>query len=239
MRDIGVAMRIDCLQHVPFEGPAAIGEWAADRGHRLRVVRLDQGEAVPGLAGFDALVVMGGPMSVNDGDRFGWLEAEKRQVRAAVDAGRPVLGVCLGAQLIAAACGARVYPGREKEIGWFPVRRVSVEGVGALLPARFTPLHWHGETFDLPRNAVRLAETDAAANQAFQVGDRVVGLQFHLEATVESVRELVGHAGGEIGRGRCEQAAEQIVDCEAKSRAVRPVLNRVLDAWVGEGGGTL
>jgi len=144
-----------------------------------------------------------------------------------------VLGICLGAQFIAAACRARVHPGAEKEIGWFPVRRVCPDGFGQQLPETFTPLHWHGETFDLPEGATRLAETEAAANQAFQIGSHVLGLQFHLEATPESVRALVDHARDEIGDGRFEQAPKRITDCEADSRSVRPILFDLLDDLFG------
>lgn len=226
-------MRLKILQHVPFEGPAAIAEWADSRGHDQSVIRLDRGEPVPEPDPEGGLVVMGGPMSVNDTDRFAWIEPERRLIRAMIDRGRPVLGICLGAQFIAAACGANVYPGPEKEIGWFPVRRVHDDGFGRHLPETFTPLHWHGETFDLPDGATRLAETEAAANQAFQVGPHALGLQFHLEATPDSVRELVEHAGHEIGDGRFEQDPGRITDCEADSRAVQPILFDLLDDLFG------
>lgn len=219
-------MRIHFLQHVSFEGPAAIADWAKEAGHTLSGTHLYRGDALPTVVDFDFLVIMGGPMSVNDERVFPWLAAEKQLVRAAVAAGRGVLGVCLGAQMIASAMGAPVYRAAEKEIGWFPVRRVTASGVGAVLPEGFAPLHWHGETFDLPAGAVRLAATDVVPNQAFAIGDRVVGLQFHLEATPESVRELVAGAGDEIRPGeRFQQAASDIVAAAAHaSAAVRPVL---------------
>src|SRR6185312_16916190 len=142
-------------------------------------------------------VIMGAPMSVNDEHLYPWLKEEKILVGNAIESRRAVLGICLGAQMIASAMGAPVYRGREKEIGWFPVRRVAGSGAGALFPKTFTPLHWHGETFDLPAGAIRLAETDAVPNQAFQVGS-AIGLQFHLEATPESIRQLVDNAAHEI-----------------------------------------
>jgi GMP synthase-like glutamine amidotransferase len=216
---------------VAFEGPAAIADWSAARGHTLAVTRLDRGEALPGPDEFDGLVVMGGPMSANDAHRHAWLPPERRALGAALEAGVPVLGVCLGAQLLAAAAGARVHPAAQKEIGWLPVRRVAAKGLGALLPGTFTPLHWHGETFELPSGATRLAASDAVPNQAFQLGERALGLQFHLEATPASVRALVAHAGHEIGDGPFEQPAEGIVgEAEARSRAVRPILFGLLDA---------
>jgi GMP synthase-like glutamine amidotransferase len=226
-------LRVHYLQHVPFEGPGAIAEWVRGSGHALSGTHAYRGDRPPGVEGFDVLVVMGGPMSVNDADQYGWIEPEIRLIREAVEAGKPVLGVCLGAQLLAAAFGAAVRPTGEKEIGWFPVRRVSVGPGGddalAGFPETFTPLHWHGETFELPDGAERLAETEACSNQAFQLGRRAVGLQFHLEATPESVRPLVEQCGEEIGAGRFEQLPDWILDCEQRSAAVRPLLYRLLD----------
>lgn len=224
-------MRIHSLQHVDFEGPAAIADWAAEAGHAMEGSHLYRGDALPGLSDFDLLVVLGGPMSVNDEQEYAWLAEEKRLVRQAIESGRAVLGVCLGAQMIANALGARVYRAAQKEIGWFPVRRVAREGLGAVLPETFTPLHWHGETFDLPGGAVRLAETDAVPNQAFLLGDKVAGLQFHIEATPWSVQALVENAAGEIEEGKPFQQApgEILAETPRASAAVRPLLWQVLD----------
>ena len=141
-------MRMSVLQHVEFEGPAAVADWAAGRGVPLRIFHLYRDATLPSLSDFDMMTVMGGPMSANDEARFEWLGTEIALVRAAIAAGKTVVGICLGAQIIAKAMGARVYPGRAKEIGWFPVRRTAVshpffDG----LPETFTPFHWHGETF--------------------------------------------------------------------------------------------
>ncbi|HZU09640.1 MAG TPA: type 1 glutamine amidotransferase [Pseudacidobacterium sp.] len=235
MMDSGGAMRIHYLQHVIFEGPAAIEDWARQKGHTVTGSHLYRGDPLPGVSAFDLLVMMGGPMSVNDEHEHPWLLPEKQLVRKAVQHGRAVFGVCLGAQLIASALGASVYQAPEREIGWFPVRRVTGERIGALLPQRFTPLHWHGETFDLPAGAVRLAETDAVPNQAFQFGDNVVGLQFHMEATPQSVEMLVENAGQEIQEGQPFQQPPQIIVAQAPeaSAAVRPVLWKLLDHLVG------
>lgn len=223
-------MRIHVLQHVAFEGPAAIEDWARRSGHAISRSRLDKGETLPDLAACDLLVIMGGPMSVNDEHLHPWLKEEKALVRKSIESGRAVLGVCLGAQMIASAMGARVYRGREKEIGWFPVRRVTADGAGALFPETFTPLHWHGETFDLPAGAVRLAETDAVPNQAFQLGS-AIGLQFHLEATPESVRQLVDHAAHEIESGKpFQQTAQKLLEQTPQSSAsAQAILYRLLE----------
>lgn len=227
-------MRIHCLQHVNFEGPAAIEDWARDGKHTITGSLLYRGDSMPDSADLDLLILMGGPMSVNDEGDYKWLREEKNLVRATIQSGRAVLGICLGAQIIASAMGARVYAGPEKEIGWFPVHRVTTEGIGALLPEQFTPLHWHGETFDLPAGATRLAETDVIPNQAFQLG-RAVGLQFHLEATPQSVSVLVDNAAHEIRNGKPFQQEPKAIVAQAQqaSAAVWPVLRGVLDYLTG------
>jgi GMP synthase (glutamine-hydrolysing) len=225
------ALRIHVFQHVPFEGPAFIGEWLTSHGHRMSTTSFfsrQPGTPLPRIADYDWLIVMGGPMSVNDTDAHPWITAERECIRDAVSAGKTVLGICLGAQLIAAALGAGVYPNYYREIGWFPVsikppsagsNRDGAGGRAAAaaaaadttpdnpvelfsqFPASITALHWHGETFSLPAGAELLARSDACVNQAFSVGDRVLGLQFHLEATRESARELVEGSPGDLTEG--------------------------------------
>ena len=225
-------LRLAVLQHVHFEGPAAIADWAHRAGHELHLSGRDRGDRLPPEEGIDGLVVLGGPMSVNDGDRYPWIAHERALIRRTIDAEKPVLGICLGAQLIASALGAAVYPG-VKEIGWFPVRRADPADASAApaLPERFTPLHWHGDTFELPPGAERLAETDAVPNQAFRIGHHVLGLQFHLEATPASLEQLVAHAGGEIGDGPFEQPAAAIRAAAAHSPDLHAILDPLLDRW--------
>lgn len=194
-------MKLVCLQHVAFEGPAWIGRWAEKNGMELETVALFQGHPMPRSDEFDGLVVMGGPMSANDDQRFPWMPPEKEFIANAVQSAKPTLGICLGAQLIAASLGAGVYPNPKKEIGWFPVDKVpgaDQSDLGALLPRRFTALHWHGDTFDLPRGAVHLARSQACKNQAFAYKETVLGLQFHLEATRDSTDALIENCRNEL-----------------------------------------
>jgi len=192
-------MRAHYLQHVPFEGPAAIETWMKSGGHTLTSTHLYAGDALPGLHDVDMLIVMGGPMSANDDEHVAWIGAEKRFIRTAIERGVAVLGVCLGAQLIASALGARVTRNRVKEIGWFEVEGLTPPAPDMLqLPRTFMAFHWHGETFDLPPQAAHLARNTACEHQAFQVGDRVIGLQFHLETTPQSARDLVVNCGAEL-----------------------------------------
>ena len=224
-------MRVHCLQHVPFEGPGAIAEWCARRGHTLLRLHPYRGDALPAARDVEALVVMGGPMSANDVASLGWLAAETLLVEQVVRAERPMLGVCLGAQILARALGARIYPAREREIGWWPLRVRPEARKGTPLaewPDALVPLHWHGETFDLPAGAAHLAETGAVPHQAFQ-WCRALGLQFHVEATPESVDEIVGACAGEIGAGAFEQPAQLIRAGAERCAALREPLFAALD----------
>lgn len=210
-------MRIHCLQHVPFEGPSRVANWAAAGGHTLTTSHLYAGDPLPDLADFDRLVVMGGPMGVGDDAEHSWLAAEKARIDAAIAAGRSVVGICLGAQLIADVLGARVYRNREQEIGWFPIELTAAAQGLALcdgLPQRFTAYHWHGDTFDLPAGAVQLARSEACEQQAFLYGDRVLGLQCHLEATPEGVASLAHHCAHELAAGAFVQGEAQMLVAE-------------------------
>ncbi|MBM5811933.1 MAG: type 1 glutamine amidotransferase [Gammaproteobacteria bacterium] len=222
--------RAHCLQHVPFEGPGSIGPWLAAAGYELTTTRLWEAPVLPDPCEPDFIVAMGGPMSVNDEAELPWLVAEKRFVREAIAAGKPVLGVCLGAQLIASALGASVYRNPEREIGWFDVQGVD-PGAGASF--RFPPssrvFHWHGETFDLPPGAIRLARSAACGNQAFQFGRSVIGLQFHLETTPESARALIGNCRTELQPATWVQSeAELLATPPAAYRAINALMERVL-----------
>jgi GMP synthase-like glutamine amidotransferase len=226
-------MRMAVLQHVEFEGPAAVADWAAARAFPLRVFHLYRDTTLPSLSDFDMLTVMGGPMSANDEARLGWLGPEIALVREAIAADKTVLGICLGAQIIAKALGARVYPGGTKEIGWFPVQRTGSHSLFDGLPDSFTTFHWHGETFDLPHEATSLAKSKITETQAFAVGQRVLGLQFHMEATEESVRALLKGAGHEIGSGVFEQLPDTIVAGLKQCANLRPLLDTVLGRLTG------
>ena len=194
-------MRILCLQHVPFEGPGAFLHWAEQRGHALEIFSLYEGKPLPTLPTFDCLLMMGGPMGVADESAYPWMGAEKRLLRETIAAGKPVIGVCLGAQLLAEALGSRVYPGEQKEIGWFPIQFSPTAAARFSLPSALTVFHWHGETFDLPEDALHLAASDLYPQQGFLARDRFLGLQFHVEVTPESLATMVQHGEAEIAVG--------------------------------------
>ncbi len=184
-------MRVLVLQHIACEPPGVFEDVLRDRGAELHRVELDDGDSLPDWRGFDAIVAMGGPMSANDDAELSWLTGEKRLIGEAVRAGRPFWGVCLGVQLLAASLGARVYRGPQPEVGLLPVELTDdgrADPVFGGIDTDLVTLQWHGDTFDLPDGAVRLASSPAYANQAFRIG-RAYGVQFHLEVSAEMARE--------------------------------------------------
>jgi len=223
-------MRAHYFQHVPFEGPGSIEEWLDAAGYETTATRFYQGESPPEGQEMDLLVVLGGPMSVNDESAYPWLRAEKEFLRQALAAGTPILGICLGSQLLAGALGARVFPNPCREIGWFPVRGIGHGDARAFsFPAAVDVFHWHGETFDLPAGAVPLARSEGCANQAFQIGRSVIGLQFHLETTPESARQLVFHCRNELIPARYVQEETAILGASAeKYRTIHALMDQLL-----------
>ncbi len=213
------------LTHEDFEGPARIAELLAGEGRALDVIQLHRGDVVPArLDRDDVLVVMGGPMGVGDvGDpRYAYLAREVDLLRARVADDAPVLGICLGAQLLAHAAGARVAPmasadgGRVYEVGWGPIRYHAGEGHPDVdrildgLPKESITLHWHGDAFELPSGAHRLASTAVCPTQGFILGRRLVGLQFHCETSAQDVEAFVREDAGFVAKANGEAGVERV-----------------------------
>jgi len=223
-------MRAHYLQHVPFEGLGSIEPWLRAAGYEITNTKFFASAQLPNLKKIDLLVVMGGPMSVNDEDEFSWLVCEKKFIREAVNSGKKVLGICLGAQLIASAAGARIYRNHVKEIGWFPIYGIAASGSSIFsFPPSIKAFHWHGETFDLPAGATRLAKSDGCENQAFQLGKSVVGLQFHLETTPKAAREIVSHCRAELVPSKYIQTEEEILSADTQRyKSINQLLGSIL-----------
>ena len=210
------------LQHVSFETPALIGAEAEARGIEVEIARMDLGQEVPAVDSIEGLIVMGGPMGVMDTREHPGLLAEMRLIEAAVRRDLPVIGVCLGAQLLAAAMGARVYRGPLEEVGAGEVTLVADDPVLGAAGESLPVLHWHGDTFDLPEGATLLASSATYENQAFRLGKRAYGLQFH----VEIGREAAGAISPHLPAG-----VEFTVDQQAEiEHSGRPVISRFFDS---------
>lgn len=226
-------MRAHYLQHVPFEGLGTIQPWLELHRAEITVTRLfEEGARLPDPRDIDLLIVMGGPMSVNDEALHPWLVDEKRFIAATITEGNPVLGICLGAQLIASGLGAKVFGNPEREIGWFPIEPTSEASSSPFAEIFASPMevfHWHGETFELPPGATHLAHSAACINQAFAIGERVLALQFHLETTSASARALVENCPGDLASARWVQSAQEILGNEERFQRINPVINAVLD----------
>jgi GMP synthase (glutamine-hydrolysing) len=208
-------MRFHCLQHVPFETAGILTDQILERGHSLQVTHLYRGDPLPPDSDFDGLIIMGGPMSVHDETEFPWLRPEKELIATAIGKKKKVLGICLGSQLIAEVSGGRVFTNTHKEIGFSPVQwtGTAVQRFPGLREAGSLPIfHWHGETFELPAGALLLASTAACTNQAFLLGEHVLGLQFHPEVTPAIVHDMVHFEGHELVPAPYIQSAEVILE---------------------------
>ena len=225
-------MRIHVLQHAEFEREASIGSWASGKKYPLSRTLLYEGETLPELDSFDWLVIMGGPMNIYEEAEYPFLKPEKEFIRQAVHENKTVLGICLGAQLLADVLGGKVYSNPEKEIGFFPV---SLTGIGSSMaifqgfPEEFYAFHWHGDTFSIPEKAVHTAFTTGCTNQAFIYLNKVVGLQFHLEATEKALDEFILNCGGEIREGEYIQTGKQMLKQKDRLKETNRLMNILLN----------
>ena len=245
--------RIHHLQHVPFESIGMIKDWMHEHRVQHTATHLYNDEALPDIKDVDCLIVMGGPMSVNDDEEIKWLKAEKEFIKKAIAADKTVIGICLGAQLIANVMGAKVYKNKEKEIGFFPVGQTvianevkqSVEHFVISSAARNlatnitelfdnqTVFHWHGETFDLPENATLIASSEACINQAFLYKENVLGLQFHLEMDESAIERIIENCRAELVESKFIQSEETIRQEMKKHVAeIRKLLFELLDGFL-------
>ncbi|MGP5202050.1 type 1 glutamine amidotransferase [Psychrobacter aquimaris] len=223
-----MTLRIHALYHVDFEELSHIKQWADNRGHRITVTRFYENEPLPAQDSFDWLIVMGGPMSIHDESDFQWLADEKSFIQQSINDGKTVIGVCLGAQLIADSLGAKVAPSGIKEVGWLPIQ-LTEQGLAHPLLAdlpknEFTVFHWHGDGFECPKGATPIATSHTWANQGFvyqtpkhkELGTWVLGWQCHFEVTNKSMVDMVSHGQTYIQEAMIDhpdsvQAADEIL----------------------------
>jgi len=226
-------MYVHSLEHAPNEGAGRIADWARARGYRYEATRLDLGQPLPSIDDIDLLVIMGGGMNVYQHRDYPWLIDEKRLIARAAAREKAMLGVCLGAQLIADVLGGKVVQNPHKEIGWFPVRFIDRRPPFDRFPEKCTVFHWHGDTFELPARARRVAESEACPGQAFVFGDRIVGLQFHVEVTREAALSFCEGMEAELQPATYVQTRDEILlkapDLAATDAALWSLLDRLVE----------
>ncbi len=222
---------IHWLQHVSFEGLGSMEGWLLEQGHNLSCTRLWAGDILPSLDTFSGLIVMGGPMGIYDHEEYPWLSEEKEFLRLVAERGMPILGICLGAQLLADVLGAEVSENPEKEIGWFPVTRSAdiPEFLLSVLPEQLTVFHWHGDTFSLPEQAVRLYSSEACINQAFLYKEHVIGLQFHLETTRNSAGTLIDNCRAELTDAPWIMTEQEMLKTDSRFSDINGCMHRLLE----------
>ncbi len=214
--------------HVSFEGPGYIDDWFNEKGIPLKIWRMYEKTELPEPEEVDFLLIMGGPMNIYEYEKYPYLKAEKHLIKTCIEQDKKVLGICLGAQLVADVLGEKTYPGKEKEIGWFPVA-----GDRNILPGSFVPFHWHGETFNLPEGSEHLASSLVTRNQAFSYNKNVLAIQFHLEVNHELIEGLLEHASGDLTPGEWVQSHEEIRKGLSNEELNRKALFRMLEEFTG------
>ncbi len=217
-------MKVHVLQHSSINTLGTIEEYAKIKSHMLESTRFYETKSPPELESFDLLIIMGGPIGVYDYKENPWLIDEKAFIKQAIEAGKPIMGICLGAQLLADILEARVYENRHMEMGWFPVKVSGGENKPEFLerlPDEITVFHWHSRTFDLPVGAVKLFESKSCKNQGFIYNDRVIALQFHPEVNEDRILSLIKRFGDGMTNGPFVQKKEEMLgqkECLASTK---------------------
>jgi GMP synthase-like glutamine amidotransferase len=225
-------MRIHYLQHEPYESLGCIENWINEKGFSVTSTKFYEDLILPNTSDFEFLIIMGGPMGVYEEEKYPWLEDEKEFIKDSIESNKKTLGICLGSQLIASALGAKVYPNKFKEIGWFPIRIKNNNNFFNDFPKEIEVFHWHVDTFDLPDGAVHAAENPVCKNQAFIFKDRIVGLQFHFEVTKDSVKKMVAAGTDELILDKYIQPAEKIREMSYLSERNNKLMFKLLDRLV-------
>jgi len=206
-------MKIHCFQHAQFEDLGCINNWIDSNGHKVNYTRFFENDELPNTNDYDFLIIMGGPMSVNEEDKHTWLKAEKQAIKEAIDTNKIVLGICLGSQLIANVLGAEIYSNSDKEIGWFDISLTENTESNTILNIKSNDVkvfHWHGETYTLPEKAIHIAYSECCKNQAFLYNNKVLGLQFHLEVNNKSIDAMIENCGADLSNGKYIQSENEI-----------------------------
>jgi len=225
-------MRIHYIQHVPFEELGYFKVLIEKQGFKLSVTKVFEDTSFPDMDKFDALIIMGAPMSVYDLELYPWLVQEKIFIKEAIDNNKKILGICLGAQLIAEALNALVFPNPVKEIGWFPVE-FSKTFINYIDEANYNHyvFHWHGETFDLPTGAFRIASSQHCENQGFMFGENILALQFHVEMMKNNISSIIDNCSDEIQLSPTIQTEEEILNNESYFHNIHNLTQKIFSRF--------
>ncbi len=228
------APRVLVLQHADPEHPGLIADAVREIGGTFETVRGDLGQSVPeSLDGYSGLIIMGGPQSVYEEDKFPYLRAEKALAREAIDNSIPLIGVCLGSQIIADVLGSEVHPSGGVEIGWKDVTRspeIAADPVLSSLPQTFTPLHWHGDVYDLPDGAIPIGSSEMTPCQGFTYGETTYALLFHLEMTEKQITDMATLFPEDVRRGGLEPET-LLSQTPAHAAALKSAATEVFTRW--------
>ena len=229
-------MRIHIIQHLAHEHGASIIDWAKERHHNLSFTyTFNKGHAYPSSDEFDMVIILGGTMGAYEEDKYTWLRAEKHFIRQAIEAGKLILGICLGSQILADVLGSKVYPHDKKEIGFFPIYKTAdgeMEKSLAEIPDTWTVFHWHGDTFDLPPGASHLFFSDGCKNQGFRK-DKCFGFQFHGEANAELLQAMIANERSELLKDDYVQSEDEILNFKSPDENLK-YFNAFLDHMMNE-----
>lgn len=226
-------MRAHVLQHVPFEGLGSMESTLKERGHTLTATHLYLCETLPPLDTFDLLIIMGGPMGIFDEGDYAWLKAEKPFIKAAMEAKKKLLGICLGAQLVAHVLGATITANPHREIGWFSIKThpaLETTRLKGIFPRKIEVFHWHGDTFTIPEGALPLASSEACPNQGFIMDNRIVALQFHLETTHHCATQLIEKGCHELDGSPFVQTEAEMLAPSHRFTTINRLMTSVLVA---------
>lgn len=210
-------MRLHYIIHAPFENLGAIETWIEKNNHTATGTHTYRGEVLPDVSSFDMLIIMGGPQSAVKLDKYPYLQQEIELTKQAVQANKPILGVCLGAQLIGAALGVQAERSPHKEIGVFPIEvtpEAENDPIFKQFPKQFPVMHWHNDMPGIPDGGVLLAKSAGCPRQAFRYGDRVYGFQFHLELTQQNVADIAQHCGDDLAAGQYVFSAKDLLSLD-------------------------
>ncbi|MBK8808118.1 MAG: type 1 glutamine amidotransferase [Bacteroidales bacterium] len=230
-----MSLRIHCFQHVPYEDLGCIKNWIEEKGHHLTITKFWEIYRIPKVTDIDVLIILGGPMSIFHDDECPWLGIEKQYIKKAIDQKKKILGICLGAQLVANRLGAEVYQGKYAEIGFFPIHRTpESDNITCLktLSDKATVFHWHNDTFEIPENAVSIAFSEACQNQGFMYNNHVLALQFHLEMTPDSLKKILVNCYSDLVENKFVQSVDAILDNIQKATDNNKIMVAILDSFL-------